>query len=83
MADKPMSMFGAEAAKRQLQQAELESKLLNKSGEASDPNEDPEHIIRINISLPKSYKDRLTAFAKKKSMPVSVLIRTWIDENCD
>lgn len=83
MADKPMSMFGAEAAKRQLQQAELESKLLNKSGEASDPKEDPEQIIRINVSLPKSYKDRLTAFAKKKSMPVSVLIRTWIDENCD
>lgn len=84
MASKPTSMFGAEAARRQLQQAELESKLTNKPMEASpDPQEDQEQIIRMNVSLPKSYKDRLTAYAKKKSMPVSVLIRTWIDDNCD
>lgn len=77
---KKQSMFGAEAAKRQLEQQSIEAKL---TGKPADKEKDPNEIIRVNISLSNAYKDRLQAYAKKKCMSVSVLIRTWIDEHCD
>jgi hypothetical protein len=53
-------------------------------GEAAvqEPKEDPNEVIRVNISLTKAYKERLTAYSKRKCIPVSMLIRNWIDEHC-
>jgi hypothetical protein len=36
---------------------------------------------RINISLPKDYKDRLVEYAAINHMNPSQVIRKWIDEN--
>lgn len=79
MAKKP-SMFGAEAAKRQKEQEALESKLTGKPA-AQEDNDD--QIIRMNISLTKGYHKKLLAYAKKRCLPASAIIRMWIDEHCD
>lgn len=81
MATKKPSMFGAEAAKRQLEQEALEAKLTNKTPAAQEA--DDNKIIRMNISITESYRQRLMAYAKKKCLPASAIIRMWIDEHCD
>lgn len=80
MATKKTSMFGAEAAKRQIEQESLEAKLTGKPA-AQEDNDD--QIIRMNISLTKGYHKKLLAYAKKRCLPASAIIRMWIDEHCD
>ena len=80
MATKPTSMFGAEAAKRQIEQEALEAKLKHEPAALED-NDD--QIIRMNISITKGYHKKLMAYSKKKCLPASALIRMWIDEHCD
>lgn len=74
MANKPQSMFSVDAAKRHQEQTAIESQLTGA------PN--PARKVPMNITLPKDYKDRLTAAAREKHISASVLIQTWIDENC-
>lgn len=80
MATKPTSMFGAEAAKRQIEQETLEAKLKHEPA-AQEDNDD--QIIRMNISITKGYHKKLMAYSKKRCLPASALIRMWIDEHCD
>lgn len=35
---------------------------------------------RINLTLPESYKKRFEGFSKKKELPLSEILRRWIDE---
>lgn len=93
MANRASSMFGAEAAKRQIEQEALEAQLKNEpapaSQESSENNSpaaqvnDDDKIIRMNISITKGYHKKLMAYSKKKCLPASALIRMWIDEHCD
>lgn len=73
MAREPFS-FTREATTRKQEQTAIESQLTGA------PN--PARKVPMNITLPKDYKDRLTAAARDKHISASVLIQTWIDENC-
>ena len=68
------SMFSAEAAKRQMDQAAK----MKKSGiDAAGPSKKFE---RVNISLPAEYRNKLQELAEKNETTVSHLVRTWINE---
>lgn len=72
------SIFGQAAAMRQKEQKDREAKLKN-----MPTAQDDDEIIRVNISLSRAYHEKMKAYAKKKCIPVSMLIRNWIDEHCD
>ena len=74
MQTKPKSMFSVDAAKRHEEQTALESQLKG--------SPKPTRKVPMNITLPKEYKDRLTAAARERHISASVLIQTWIDEHC-
>lgn len=38
--------------------------------------------VKLNITLPAEYKERLMDSAKEKHLSASVLIQMWIDEHC-
>lgn len=77
MANKPQSMFGAAAAKRQKEQESLEASLLNKPEKTSNRKE------RMNIVLPSECKKRLMDYARRKSLSASVVIQMLINEHLD
>lgn len=77
------SIFGEAMAKRQKEQKDLEDKLKNAPAAKETPEEDEDPVVRINVSLTESTRKRLLAYAKKKKVPYSALIRLWIDEHCD
>lgn len=71
------SMFSAEAAKRQMDQAAK----MKKSGiDAAEPSKKFE---RINISLSEESRRKLQILADKNETTVSQLIRSWIIEKYD
>lgn len=74
---KTTSMFSAEAAKRHEDQENIKAHL----GLAAEPVKS-KRKVRMNITLPQDYKDRLTAAASEKHLSASVLIQMWIDEHC-
>lgn len=76
MASKKASMFSTEAANRHQEQEALTNKLT------APESIKPERKVRMNITLPSDYKDRLNAAASEKHLSASVLIQMWIDENC-
>lgn len=73
---KHTSMFSADAAKRHQEQETLTQKLT------APESSKPENKVRMNITLPQDYKDKLNAAAKEKHLSASVLIQMWIDEHC-
>ena len=77
MANKPMSMFGAEAAKRQKEQETLEASLTNKPEKSTNRKE------RMNIVLPSDCKKRLMDYARRKSLSASVVIQMLINDYLD
>ena len=68
------SIFDDAAESRQQEQERIEAQLTNKASNRKE---------HLNISLPKEYKDKLFAYAKKRCLSASVLIQMWIDEHCD
>ena len=68
------SIFSTAALKRQQEQEAIESQLKG--------SPKPTRKVPMNITLPKDYKDRLTAAARERHISASVLIQTWIDEHC-
>ena len=74
---KNTSMFSTEAAKRHNEQETIKAQI----GLAAEPPKS-KRKVRMNITLPQDYKDRLTAAASEKHLSASVLIQMWIDEHC-
>ncbi len=35
---------------------------------------------RVNLTLPKNYKARFEEYSKKRELPLSEILRRWIDE---
>ncbi len=78
MAKRPnaFNTFMHDAEKRQEEQQQIEAQLTGSETKGSTRKE------RMNITLPSSYKKRLIAAAREKSLSASVLIQMWIDEHC-
>ena len=83
MADNKSNFFNAEAERIKAEHDAKEAALTNTPAAQEVPKEDLNKIIRVNISLSKAYHNRLQDYAKRKCIPVSMLIRNWIDEHCD
>lgn len=76
------NMFRNEADRIKTEHDAREAALTNAPA-AQEAHEDLDKIIRVNISLTKGYHKKLIAYAKKRCLPASAIIRMWIDEHCD
>jgi hypothetical protein len=76
--------YGKIQKERSKEQEDIEAGIKDPAAKvAPKPEEEEDPVVRINVSLTESTRKRLLAYAKKKKVPYSALIRLWIDEHCD